>query len=140
MSRILAIDYGVKRCGIAATDPSRIIASGVDTVPTPDLLRYLSTYCKREEVEKIVIGQVVLADGSTPPREADIQLFIKAFNEAFPNIVIDRYDEHYTSQKATSIIFNSGAKRKQRQDKALVDKVSAVVILEEYLGWGDFRV
>jgi putative Holliday junction resolvase len=134
MARILALDYGSRRTGIATTDPSQIIATILTTVETTTLLDFLIQYIKTESVEKIVIGQVSRADGSPSALEPAILELITALGKEFPNMVFDRHDESYTSQRAQQIIFQS-YKQKKRQDKSLVDKVSALLILQEYLGF-----
>lgn len=133
MARILSIDYGRKRCGIAATDPLQIIVTAIDTVSTHTLLEYLDTYLTQEEVEKIVFGKPTHADGSETFLMEDINTFIKKILKQYPNLVIDFQDESFTSFDAKNIIMQSGAKKKKRRDKALIDKVSAVLILQKYL-------
>jgi putative Holliday junction resolvase len=134
MPRILALDYGSQRTGIATTDPMQIIATMLMTVETPQLMDYLTRYIKSEEVEKIVIGQVSRADGSPSALEPAILELIAAVQKLFPTLIFDRHDESYTSQRAQQIIFQS-QKQKKRQDKSLVDAVSALIILQEYLGF-----
>jgi putative Holliday junction resolvase len=134
MARILAIDYGLKRCGIAVTDPLQIIVSGLDTVETPSLLSFLGNYIGRESVEKIVIGLPVHKDGNFTSIKGDIDKFVTVCRTKWPDIPVVFADEQFSSVLAKKIILDSGAKKKKRQDKALVDKVSAVVILQKYLG------
>jgi putative Holliday junction resolvase len=134
MARILALDYGSRRTGIATTDPMQIIATMLTTVETPQLIDYLTRYMKSEEVEKIVIGQVTRADGSPSTLEPAILELIAELQKLSPTLVFDRHDESYTSQRAQEIIFQSH-KKKKRQDKSLVDAVSALIILQEYLGF-----
>ena len=134
MARILGIDYGTKRVGIAATDPLQIIVSGVDTVPTAQIIDFLTNYIKGEEVEKIVVGEPMKRDGS-PGRIAHIIVgFIRELNKLFPDIPVVSHDERFSSVDAKAVILRSGAKKKKRRDKALVDKVAAVLILQDYLG------
>jgi len=133
MARILSIDYGRKRCGIAATDPLQIIVSSIDTVPTHTLLDFLTTYMHSEDVEKIVFGKPTHADGNETYLMDDIRSFINRLEKNFSDIVIDFQDEAFTSFEAKNIIRMSGAKKKKRRNKELVDKVSAVIILQKYL-------
>ena len=133
MSRILGIDYGTKRIGIAATDPLQIIASGLTTVATKDIFTFLEEYLSQEEVECIVVGEPLNEDG-TPAQIAHFVVgFIRKLKELYPNIKIATQDERYTSRDAKKIILQSGAKKKKRRDKALVDKVSAGLILQAYM-------
>ena len=133
MARILSIDYGRKRCGIAATDPLQIIVSAIDTVSTHLLLDFLISYMNEEEVEKIVFGKPTHADGNETFLMDDIRNFITKLEKQFANIKIDFQDESFTSFEAKNIIRMSGAKKKKRQNKELVDRVSAVIILQKYL-------
>ncbi len=133
MARILAIDYGLKRTGLAVTDPLQIIATGLDTVETKELLPFLKNYFSEEEVEGIVIGEPKHLDGTPTHLMPKIEALIKKINELFPDIKVDLQDERFTSADAKRIILQSGAKKKKRRDKALVDKISAVLILQEYL-------
>lgn len=133
MARILSIDYGRKRCGIAATDPLQIIVSAIDTVATHTLLDFLTTYMKDEEVEKIVFGKPTHSDGKETFLMDDIRSFIGKLEKKHSAIEIDFQDESFTSFEAKNIIRMSGAKKKKRQNKELVDRVSAVIILQKYL-------
>lgn len=133
MARILCVDYGIKRCGLAATDPLQIIVSGLDTVQSDHLMIFLENYIKTESVEKLVIGLPVHKDGKFTYLKSDIDRFALEFSKKWPEIEIDFADEQFSSSMAKQIIFESGANRKKRQDKALVDKISAVVILQRYL-------
>jgi len=133
MARILCVDYGSKRCGLAATDPLQIIVSGLDTVQSDHLMIFLENYIKTESVEKLVIGLPVHKDGNFTYLKSDIDRFALEFSKKWPEINIDFADEQFSSSMAKQIIFESGANRKKRQDKALVDKISAVVILQRYL-------
>lgn len=133
MSRILAIDYGGKRCGIAVTDPLQIIASGLATVQTNELLLYLEQYFEKEAVEKVVIGDPKnLRDEDTNATPL-VHAFIKTFENKFPNTPIIRVDERYTSKIATRAMLEMGLKKKERRNKSLVDEISATIILQEYL-------
>ncbi len=133
MARILAIDYGTKRVGVAVSDPLQIIASGLDTVPTEGIFDFLQGYIEKEAVESLVVGMPMHLDGN-PAQIADkVLLFIEKFKKIYPDIKVDTQDERYTSVDAKKIILQSGAKRKKRRDKSLVDKVAAVLILQEYM-------
>lgn len=133
MGRILAIDYGTKRTGLAVTDPLQIIANGLDTVATPDLFAYLEDYLSREEVTLFVVGEPLHADGS-PAQIAHLVVgFVRKLRKKYPDIPVEMIDERYTSEEAKLIIRNSGLKKKKRRDKSLVDKISAVLILQDYL-------
>lgn len=133
MARILAIDYGTRRVGVAVSDPLQIIAGGLDTVPTEALFDFLKKYTAEEEVETLVVGMPMHLDGN-PAQIADkVEAFIKKFKELFPEILVERQDERFTSVDAKKIILQSGAKKKKRQDKSLVDKVAAILILQEYM-------
>lgn len=134
MSRILAIDYGKKRTGLAATDPMQIIASPLDTVATSDLWSFLKDYIDTEPVEAIVMGQPTHADGSPTYLQADITTLHAKLSKTYPHIPLHYQDESLTSAQAKAIIRTSGAKKKKRRDKSLVDKVSAVLILQRFLG------
>jgi len=133
MARILGIDYGGKRTGIAATDSLQIIATALTTVDTKELIPFLTEYTSKEKVEKMVVGLPVHKDGNYTYLKKDIDVFISNFSKIRPEIVIDFYDESFTSAEAKAIIFQSGVKKKKRQDKSLVDKISAVLILQKYL-------
>lgn len=133
MGRILAIDYGTKRTGLAVTDPLQIIANGLDTVATPEVFTYLEDYLSREEVSLIVIGEPMHADGS-PAQIAHLVVgFVRKLRKKYPGIPVELVDERYTSEEAKLIIRQSGLKKKKRRDKSLVDKISAVLILQDYM-------
>lgn len=133
VARIIGIDYGTKRTGIAVSDPLQIIASGLDTIPTNELMSFLEKYIEEEEVECIVVGDPKHEDGS-PAQIAHLVVgFVRALKKKFPEIEIATIDERYTSEEAKRIILESGAKKKKRRDKGLVDKVSAVLILQEFM-------
>ena len=134
MARILAIDYGKKRTGIAVTDPLQIIVNGLDTVETKELIDYLQTYMKSEDVEKVVFGLPTHADGNYTYLKEDIDKTSEKIKELFPNLSVHFQDEYLTSVEAKKAILLSGAKKKKRRDKQLVDKVSAVLILQRFLG------
>lgn len=133
MGRILAIDYGSKRTGIAVTDPLKIIASGLTTIPTAELMDFLEKYCSQEEVEGFVVGLPMHADGNPAQIAPQVDLFVKKLQEKFPDRPIARQDERYTSVDAQRLILQSGIKKQKRRDKALVDKIAAALILEQYM-------
>ena len=133
MGRILAIDYGTKRTGLAVTDDMQIIASGLTTVNTIDLLQFLKDYTQTEKVEKIVVGLPKQMDNTASESELFIQKFLKQLAKAIPHIPVDRVDERFTSKMAFQTMIDSGLKKKQRQNKALVDEISATIILQSYL-------
>ena len=133
MARILAIDYGTKRTGLAVTDELQIIASGLTTVATTDLLSYLEDYFKREDVELVLIGEPKQMNNTASESEVYISEFLKEFARQFPDKPVKRIDERFTSKMAMQTLFDSGLKKKQRQNKSLVDEVSATIILQSYL-------
>jgi putative holliday junction resolvase len=133
MARILSIDYGGKRTGIAVTDPLQIIASPLETVETTKLLDFLDTYFFTEEVERIIVGEPTKLDGSDGDMMPKIRQFIEKINKLYPHIPVDLQDERYTSQDAKKIILASGIKKMKRRDKSLVDKISASIILTEWM-------
>jgi putative Holliday junction resolvase len=133
MSRILAIDFGIKRTGIAVTVPLRIIASGLTTVSTSEVMDFLIKYCKEEEVECFVVGLPMHHDGNPAQIAPQADEFAAQLQKQFPDKPVLRFDERYTSKEASQIILQSGAKKSKRRDKALVDKVAAALILERYM-------
>jgi putative Holliday junction resolvase len=133
VGRILAIDYGTKRCGIAVTDPLRIIASGLETVPTSELLSFLERYFVEQEVDVIVIGEPLHKDGRPTSLHPQVVGLSRTLTRKYPSKEIVFQDESYSSQDAKKIILQSGAKKKKRREKGLIDKVSAGLILQEYL-------
>jgi len=135
MGRIMALDFGSKRCGIAVTDPLKIIATPLTTVETGKLMEFFDEYMKIETIECLVIGEPLRKDGSPTSLEDKIQKFIESFQKKFSTVQLARQNEAYTSQMATEAIRFSVKSRKKRQDKALIDKVSAFIILQEYMGW-----
>ncbi len=130
--RILAIDYGRKRMGIAVTDPAQIIAQGLETVPAAAIFDFLKKYFSEEQVERIVVGEPFHEDGSPAQLAEEINLFCKKLVKTFPEIPVSREDERYTSSMAKDLIMQSGLKKKDRRDKSRVDKIAAALILE---GW-----
>jgi putative holliday junction resolvase len=133
MARILSIDYGGKRTGIAVTDPLQIIASPLETVETAKLFDFLDTYFFTEEVERIIVGEPTKLDGSDGDMMPRIRQFIEKISKLYPHIPVDLQDERYTSQDAKKIILASGIKKMKRRDKSLVDKISASIILTEWM-------
>ncbi len=133
MGRILAIDYGAKRTGIAITDELKLIASGLTTVRTHDVFDFLKDYFSKEDVELVLVGEPKKVDGSFSENEARIQQFLNRFVKLFPNMKVERVDERFTSKMAFQTMIDSGLKKKQRQNKALVDEISATIILQTYL-------
>lgn len=133
MGRILAIDYGRKRVGLAVTDPLRLVANGLDTVHAKDVLAYLQQYMAREEVDKIVVGLPKQMDGSDSESMTYIRPFVKKLRQTFPDKEIVFMDERFTSVLAHKAMLDGGLRKKARQDKALVDKISAVIILQTYM-------
>ncbi|NNK83083.1 MAG: Holliday junction resolvase RuvX [Flavobacteriaceae bacterium] len=133
MGRILAIDFGVKRTGLAVTDELQIIASGLITVETKELLKYLESYLNSENIELFVIGLPKQMNNKASESEKYILPFIKKLEKKFSHIPIKRVDERFTSKIAFQTMIDSGLKKKQRQNKALVDEISATLILQSYL-------
>lgn len=133
MSRVLSIDYGKKRTGIAVTDPLKIIATGLCTIETPQLMVFLKEYFLKEPVEKVIIGMPTNMNDSDTHATPLVRHFIKAFKKHFPSIPIKDVDERFTSKMASRAMFDMGLKKKQRQNKALVDEIAATILLQEYL-------
>ncbi|HEY0272716.1 MAG TPA: Holliday junction resolvase RuvX [Chitinophaga sp.] len=131
--RILAIDYGKKRTGLAVTDPLQLIASGLTTVLTHELIPYLKKYIAAEPVELFIIGEPKHLDGGDTHGTALVTECIRILEKHFPNIPVKKMDERFTSKMAFRSLIDSGVKKKDRQNKALVDEVSATIILQEYL-------
>ena len=133
MARILSIDYGKKRTGLAVTDPLQIIAGGLATVATSELFDYLKDYVAREEVERMVIGEPKQPNGQSSENLQRVQQFVNRWRKAMPQIPIEYYDERFTSVLAHQAMLDGGLKKKARQDKALVDEISATIILEDFM-------
>ncbi|WP_299123935.1 Holliday junction resolvase RuvX [uncultured Winogradskyella sp.] len=133
MARILAIDYGTKRTGIAVTDEMQIIASGLTTIDTKELLVFLKNYISSENVDKFVVGLPKQMDNTASESEVYIQEFLEKLAKSIPHIPVARVDERFTSKMAFQTMIDSGLKKKQRQNKALVDEISATLILQSYL-------
>jgi len=133
VARILSIDYGKKRTGLAVTDPLQIIAGGLATVATSGLFEYLQAYIAHEEVERIVIGEPRQPNGQPSENLQRVQQFVNRWRKAVPQIPIEYYDERFTSVLAHQAMLDGGLRKKARQDKALVDEISATIILEDYM-------
>ncbi|MUP46298.1 Holliday junction resolvase RuvX [Gramella sp. BOM4] len=133
MARILALDYGTKRTGIAVTDELKLIASGLTTVNTQELLNFLEDYFKNENVERVLVGEPRRMDDTSSQSEIHIQEFLKKFSEKFPEMPLERVDERFTSKMAVQSMIDSGMKKKKRRNKALVDEISATIILQTWL-------
>lgn len=133
MPRILAIDYGQKRTGIAVTDELKIIASGLTTVASETAIAFLRDYFSKENVEKVLIGEPRQMNNEPSQSTEIIEAFVTKFKAAFPEIPVVRVDERFTSKMAFQTMIDSGLKRKQRQNKALIDEISATIMLRDYL-------
>ena len=133
MSQILAIDYGRARCGLAVTDDMQIIASGLETVPTKEIFSFLKKYFHENTVEQIVVGLPTDLKGNLNEVEVEILKFLEKFKSQFPTVEIARFDERFTSKMASFFISQSGKSKKKREEKGLIDKVSATLILQNYL-------
>ncbi len=133
MSRILALDYGEKRIGVAVTDEMQIIASGLTTVPTAEIFEFLKAYLKKEKVELFLVGEPKQMDNTASESEKHITPFLSKLAKIFSDIPIKRVDERFTSKMAFQTMIDSGLKKKQRQNKELIDEISATIILQSYL-------
>lgn len=133
MARILSIDYGKKRTGLAVTDPLRLIAGGLATVSTSELFNYLQDYIKKEQVEKVIIGKPLQTNGEPSENLNRVQQFVNRWKKAIPQIPIEYYDERFTSVLAHRAILDCGIGKKARQNKALVDEISATILLQDYM-------
>lgn len=127
------MDFGKVRTGIAVTDELQLIASGLNTVPTENLISFLAEYLNKEPVEKFVVGLPLQMDGTPSESEADIQKFLKTLSQKFPQIPIEREDERFTSKMAMKTMIEGGVKKKKRRNKAKLDEISATLILQAYL-------
>ena len=131
--RILAIDYGIKRTGIAVTDEMQMIAFGLTTISSETAIAFLKDYFSKEKVERVIVGEPKQMDG-TPSQSAEIiNAFVAKFKVAFPEMILERVDERFTSKMAFQTMIDSGLNKKQRQNKALVDEIAATIILQDYL-------
>ncbi|PKP52325.1 MAG: Holliday junction resolvase RuvX [Bacteroidetes bacterium HGW-Bacteroidetes-1] len=133
MGRIMAIDFGQKRSGIAVTDPLQLFATGLDTIPSNQLLDYLKKYMLLEIVDCVVVGEPKDMQNLASDASRFIEPFVKRLKTAFPEMRIERYDERFTSKMALQSMIDAGLSKKKRQDKALVDTISATLILQSYL-------
>ena len=133
MARILSIDYGEKRTGIAVTDPLQIIATGLCTVESSKLMAYLKDYFAREQVELVIIGMPANMDESDTYATPLVTKFVTAFKKTFPGLAIEEVDERFTSKLASQSILKMGLKKKDRRRKGLIDEVAATIMLQEYL-------
>jgi putative holliday junction resolvase len=129
----MAIDYGSKRTGLAVTDPQQIIATALATVATKDVLEYIGNYVKHEDVEQFVVGYPRQSDGSSAQAAPLTDAFAKLLQKNFPEIPVSRQDESYSSKQAVETMVKSGIGKMKRRDKSLVDKIAAVIILQNYL-------
>ncbi|UTF91986.1 Holliday junction resolvase RuvX [Elizabethkingia anophelis] len=133
MGQIMAVDYGKARTGLAVTDDMQIIASALQTVQTPKLMDFLGSYFQQNRVDEIVVGLPTDLKGNMSEIETEIQKFLEKFQTTFPQIKINRFDERFTSKMASFFISQSGKSKKERQQKGLIDKVSATLILQNFL-------
>ncbi|HCO66632.1 MAG TPA: Holliday junction resolvase RuvX [Dysgonomonas sp.] len=133
MGRLLAIDYGTKRTGIAVTDPLKIIPTGLATVRTFQLMEYLKQYFQKERVECVIVGLPRQMNNKLSENAEHVMLFVKQFKKSFPDIPVEFYDERFTSVIAQKSMIESGMKKKDRQNKAIVDEISATIILQGYM-------
>lgn len=133
MAKVLAIDYGQKRVGFAATDELQIIASGLTTVHVKDTMEFIDNYLAKNEVECIVVGEAKDLQNNPAESARFIEPFVKNLHKKFPNVKIERVDERFTSKMAFQTMIDSGLKKKQRRNKELIDEISATIILQSYL-------
>lgn len=133
MSRILAIDYGTKRCGVAVTDPGQLIASPLETVASHELMNFLRDYIPREGVELLVVGKPRQLDNQESGSMKLIRFFVAAFRKQFPSIPVEWVDERFTSSLALDAMIEGGLKKKDRRDKSRLDRISASLILQTFL-------
>lgn len=133
MARILAIDYGQKRTGLAVTDEMQIIASGLTTVESQKTIDFLKDYFAKEKVEKVLIGEPKQMNNEASQSTEIIEKFVAQFKQNFPEMPVERVDERFTSKMAFQSMIDSGLKKKQRQNKALIDEISATIMLQDYL-------
>ena len=133
MPRILAIDYGIKRTGIAVTDEMQIIASGLTTVPSETTIAFLKEYFSKEKVIEVLIGEPKQMNGLPSESTPIIEKFVSDFKTQFPSMKVIRVDERFTSKMAFQTMIDSGLSKKQRQNKGLVDEIAATILLQDYL-------
>jgi len=139
MGRILAIDYGSKRCGIAVSDSLRILATGLANVHSKDLVTFLEDYMKKEVVDIVVIGEPKTLQNEKSDSARFIDPFVRHLQKKFPDLKIDRFDERFTSTMAHQTMLMSGLKKKDRQNKETVDIISATIILQDYMNSQSFK-
>lgn len=139
MGRIIAIDYGQKRVGVAVTDELQMIATALNTIPSSTVFSFLKKYLDENVVDCIVVGLPLTLQNNPSESSRFIEPFVKQLIKNFPTIKVERIDERFTSKMASAAIMESGAKKKDRRDKSLIDKVSAVIMLQSYLEMLDFR-
>lgn len=133
MGRILAIDYGQKRSGIAVTDPMQLIANGLQTVQSKELIAFITAYLGTESVDCIVVGEPRDMQNNASDASRFVEPFVRILRKIFPNVVIERYDERFTSKMAFQSMIDAGLNKKKRQDKALIDTISATIMLQSYM-------
>ena len=131
--RLLAIDYGTKRVGIAVSDPMQIIATGLDTVANKDVMKFLKEYTSKEAVETFIVGEPLDPDGEPTATTRKIHKFVESLKKLFPDIPVELVDESMTSQNAARILVESGVKKMKRREKGRIDRISAILILQEYI-------
>ena len=134
MARIIAIDYGLKRTGLAVTDPLQIIATGLTTLPSHEVIKFLKEYFLKEEVELVIVGEPKNLDDTDTHATPIVKRFVKKIMKEFPSMRIITVDERYTSKMASRAMIDMGMKKMQRRDKSLVDEIAATMMLQEYLG------
>ena len=140
MGRILAIDYGRKRTGLAVTDTMQIVATGLCTVPSGDLVKYLSDYVQKETVDLFIVGMPKQMNNEDSENMKYVKAFVTHLERVIPNIPVIYYDERFTSVLAHKAMLEGGLKKKKRQDKALVDEISAVIILQSYMESKNYKL
>ena len=133
MDRLIGIDYGRRRTGLAASDPLRIFASALETVDTAKLIDYLKKYAEKETIERFVVGYPVNLDGTPAAAQADVDAFLKVLRKAFPGVPVSLEDERFTSVLAHQVMIDGGMKARDRRDKKSVDRISAAIILQGYM-------
>ena len=133
MARIMAIDYGTKRCGIAVTDPLQLISSGLNTIHSKDLIVFLKQYFSKEAVECVVVGEPKQMNNEPSQSAEHVNIFLIKFKKEFPDMKLERMDERFTSKMAFQTMIDGGLKKQQRRNKALVDEISATLILQSYM-------
>lgn len=139
MGRILSIDYGRERTGLAVTDPLQLIANGLTTVPTASLLDFITDYVRKEQVERIIVGQPKQTNGEDSENMKRVAPFVARLRKMLPDIPVELFDERFTSVLAHQTMLQGGLKKKARQDKALVDEISATIILQDWMEARRFR-